>query len=103
MPSLDADILRHVSTLLRTSPKTPSCTSFLQAVDERLGALSNIQDVIMATSTSTPTAWRVLVRDAVQAIVNPHVLDWMEDGDALGETDIIRRALQEIDERFERE
>ncbi|KAI0720384.1 hypothetical protein C8T65DRAFT_10618 [Cerioporus squamosus] len=56
-----------------------------------------------AVSTSTHAAWRQAVREAVQAIVNPHVLDWMDDDDSLGEADVISRALQEIDERFERE
>ena len=71
--------------------------SLLTAIDHRLSnTLGNADN--LGGSTTRP--WRVLVRDAVQAIIEPHVLDWMDDDDTLTDHDFVIRALTEVDARF---
>ena len=71
----------------------------LAAVRARLLVLQKSDGVLDRVDPSQ----RVLVRDVVQAIVEPHVLDWMEDDDVYNGAEIIPRALREINQRFEDE
>ncbi|KAI1796128.1 hypothetical protein LXA43DRAFT_880633 [Ganoderma leucocontextum] len=97
VPSLDDSTLRNISALLKTEASAPSFPNILNAVNARLLELENPD---LANDKTKPSR-RDLARGAVQAIVEPHVLDWMDDDDSLTEVDFIRRALDEINRRFE--
>ncbi len=97
VPSLDESTLRNISALFKTEASAPSFPNILNAVNVRLLALENPD---LANAKTKPSQ-RALAREAVQTIVEPHVLDWMDDDDSLTEVNFIRRALDEIDRRFE--
>lgn len=48
-------------------------------------------------------ASRQLARDAVEVIIEPHVLEWMDDDDSQTDIEFILRALAEVDNRFEKQ
>ncbi|TBU47261.1 hypothetical protein BD309DRAFT_856414 [Dichomitus squalens] len=97
VPSLDHETLRNVNALLNTETSPPSYANLLKAVNDRLVILENPEGVLNKATLSR----RALAREAVQAIVEPHVLQWMDDDDSLTDVDFIRRALDEINRRFE--
>lgn len=97
VPSLDESALRNINALLKTEPGAPSFPNILNAVNNRLLVLENPN---LANDKPEPSQ-RDLAREAVQTIVEPHVLDWMDDDGSLTEVDFIRRALDEINRRFE--
>ena len=93
---MDEDTLQNAKVVLDS---TSSHGILLAAIDERLNDPPINPD---DGSNSETRPWRVLVRDAVQAIIEPHVLDWMDDDDSLTDHDLIVRALAEVDARFVR-
>lgn len=97
VPSLDESALHNISALLKTEANPPSFPDILNAVNDRLLVLQNPD----LANGKTVRSQRDLAREAVQAIVEPHVLDWMDDDDSLTEVAFIRRALDEISRRFE--
>ena len=99
VPSLDQDTLRNVNALLNTEEGASSFTDLLKAAKERLVVLENPGSMLDEATLSR----RALARKAVQAIVEPHVLQWMDDDDSLTDVDFIRRVLDEINGRFEDE
>lgn len=78
-----------------------SYDALLTAVDKRLQELSSShQD---KEARSDVRASRQLARDAVEVIIEPHVLEWMDDDDSLTDIEFILRALAEVDNRFEKQ
>lgn len=86
--------------MFATETKASSYTTLLNAVNDQLHGSAATQDVNAATPTFS---WRGRARDAVQVIVNPHVMDWMDDDDSLPDIAFIQRSLHEINHRFEQE
>lgn len=94
---MNDQVLQDARTLL------VSMSSFevlLTATDKRLQELSTAQSE--GANLDVPSQ-RVLARDAVQAIIEPHVVEWMDDDDSLTDAEFITRALAEVDSRFERQ
>ena len=89
--------------MLDTETKGTMYATLLTALNNRLQPPPMVQDggVVISPGGS----WRSRAREAVQTVVNPHVLDWMEDDadDAPPDTALIHRALEEIATRYEKE
>ncbi|KAH9844382.1 uncharacterized protein C8Q71DRAFT_696515 [Rhodofomes roseus] len=51
---------------------------------------------------SANAAWRMLVRTNVEAIIAPQVVDWMDDEGSFSDARYMARALQEVEQRYQR-
>lgn len=49
-----------------------------------------------------PDPWRAKMKTAVEGVISPDHLDWMEDDESLADLAYINRALDEISNRFMR-
>ena len=86
--------------MLDTETKGAMYATLLTALNNRLQPPPMVQDggVVISPDGS----WRSRAREAVQTVVNPHVLDWMEDDEGTSDALIIERALSTIQNRFQR-
>ncbi|TFK43883.1 hypothetical protein BDQ12DRAFT_199518 [Crucibulum laeve] len=79
---------------------------FLVELEDRLEKLSETSLCPEKLSTghlfSKPSRWKRCVREAVEEIVTPESVSWMEDDDESNEQEFATRALGEIQDRFER-
>lgn len=98
VPSLDQETLCHINGLFDTEAKRPFYQSLLEIMGSRL---QNLQGPVQEAPTTT--ARRILAQEAVNKVIEPRVLDWMDDDGNIDDTDFIRRCLSEVDDRFEKE
>ncbi|KAI0751060.1 hypothetical protein C8Q80DRAFT_1099585 [Daedaleopsis nitida] len=89
--------------MLDSGAKGSTYAAFLDVVRNRLQILEAPLDV-NRNATSSLASWKTRARDVVQAVVNPQVMDWMDDADD-SQVDVayIIRCLEEINMRFERD
>ncbi|KAI9000757.1 hypothetical protein BD414DRAFT_405932 [Trametes punicea] len=95
LPSLDVQTLQHSRAEIASAS---AYDALLAALDKRLRDTSPSN----ACNQVRVQPWRTLARDAVQAIIEPHVLEWTDDGDSLTDVDFVARSLAEVNDRFEK-
>ena len=99
---MDADLLVKVQETMERADDGPERNALLTYIhalcDESL--ISTKPKAINGHLILSPHVWRQRVRDAVQAIISPDVLSWMDDDDASSESHICQRSLYEIKFRF---
>ncbi|PCH40938.1 hypothetical protein WOLCODRAFT_69995 [Wolfiporia cocos MD-104 SS10] len=57
--------------------------------------------IVTDTSQLTYTSWRTSIKDCVQAIIEPHELNWTVENDSFPDGEFISQALRTVKERFE--
>lgn len=60
---------------------------------------SAVQDPILSADTSS-NEWRMLARTAVEEIIAPDVVAWMDDDDSYSDVQFMNRALKDIKARY---
>lgn len=99
---MDADLLVKLRETMERADDGPERNALLMCIhafyDESL--TSTKPKAINGHLVLPPHVWRQRVRDAVQAIISPDILAWMDDDDTSSESQICQRSLCEIKFRF---
>ncbi|KAH9938115.1 uncharacterized protein B0H18DRAFT_1080892 [Fomitopsis serialis] len=97
--------LRSILDVLDTPEKALYFSSLLQAVKARRRSSDSTKDKACGATTSPSnanTAWRMLIRKNVEAIVEPDAVDWMDDESSFSDAQYMARALQEVEDRYQK-
>ena len=96
VPNIGEDSLRHAITSLNTDGKKAQYEKFLQTGLDRLRSKQSLPSSLPAARS-----WKVLARQAVSEIIEPSVLDWMDDDSHTVDAEYIHRCLSELNRRYE--
>ena len=102
VPNLDEETLRTFNAVLDTDTRAPLYQTFLVTSRNRLQGLAPGPSTRHLIQPS-PASHRLNVREAVQAIIEPSPLEWMDDDDQTFDAQYVHRSLNEISNRFERQ